>query len=562
MAAVQTRAALVNLAWAGSGAAPFLRYRAALANPAAAQARLLQRYLRDNADTDFGRRHGFARVRTPADFRAAVPLRNYDDFAPYVDRVRSGEPNVLTAEPVRRLVPSGGSTRAAKLVPYTRSLQSEFSAGIGPWVCDLFRLDPNLMAGPAYWSVSPAAQGPHAPEPSAVPVGFDDDSAYLGGILQRLIGAAFAVPSAVRHVPDVESFRYVTLLCLLRSPELRLISVWHPSFLALLLDDLPLWFTHLVGDLAEGSCRARVLPAELGALRGRPMPRRARELERKGPRNLCAIWPRLGLLSCWADAHAALHVEPLAERLPGVAIQPKGLIATEAFVSLPFAGLHPLAIRSHFFEFLDDRGGALLAHELEQGREYRVVVTTGGGLYRYCLDDRIRVEGFAGRTPSVRFAGKEDHVSDVFGEKLSEGFVGAALRCIFSHYNFHPLFAMLAPEPPGRPTGYALFLQPGPGEAVPPTLAAELDEALAANPHYRYCRDLGQLAAARVCALRRGGYAAYVAECQRRGQRLGDVKASPLSRHAGWASVFTRARCRARWIPDVAPVHSAAPELL
>jgi hypothetical protein len=119
---------------------------------------------------------------------------------------------------------------------------------------------------------------------------------------------------------------------------------------------------------------------------------------------------------------------------------------------------------------------------------------------------------------------------------------------------------MLAPEPAGGRDGYALFIQPGAGEGIPPGLAPALDHALAANPHYRYCRDLGQLAPVRVCVMRRNGYAAYVAECRRRGQRLGDVKASPLSRHAGWAAVFARARCRVRWIPDAAPVHSAATE--
>ena len=47
-----------------------------------------------------------------------------------------------------------------------------------------------------------------------------------------------AVPDELRLVKDMEVFRYVTLLCLLRQRELRLISVWHPSFLTLLVDAL------------------------------------------------------------------------------------------------------------------------------------------------------------------------------------------------------------------------------------------------------------------------------------------------------------------------------------
>jgi hypothetical protein len=237
-------------------------------------------------------------------------------------------------------------------------------------------------------------------------------------------------------------------------------------------------------------------------------------------------------------------------------IQPKGLIATEAFVSLPFAGRHPLAVLSHFFEFLDDRGDARLADELEEGGEYRVVVTTGGGLYRYALQDRVRVDGRVGRTPSIRFLGKEDHVSDRFGEKLSEGFVAGVLRRLFDRHGLRPRFALLAPETGAAGTSYVLFVE---HPAPPATLAAELDEALAENPHYRYCRELRQLSPARVAPLRCDGYAAYADECTRRGQRLGDIKASALSARDGWAGVFTRAAGAASCISDDRPLNPAAP---
>src|SRR5688572_9028586 len=149
---------LANLAWWVSNVGHYSRFMAALNDPRAAQERILFRYLLDNADTAFGRRHGFTLIRSVADYQARVPLSTYDDFAPYVDRIRAGEAGVLTREPVRRLVPSSGSTRAEKLIPYTDTLAREFRRGIGPWVFDLYRRDPKLLGGRAYWSVSPAAQ--------------------------------------------------------------------------------------------------------------------------------------------------------------------------------------------------------------------------------------------------------------------------------------------------------------------------------------------------------------------------------------------------------------------
>ena len=68
--------------------------------------------------------------------------------------------------------------------------------------------------------------------------------------------AALAVPNAVKHLRDLSVFRYVTLLFLLRQPRLRLISVWHPTFLSLLLEALPGGWESLLRDIAQGTLSA------------------------------------------------------------------------------------------------------------------------------------------------------------------------------------------------------------------------------------------------------------------------------------------------------------------
>ncbi|MFL6193065.1 MAG: GH3 auxin-responsive promoter, partial [Thermoanaerobaculia bacterium] len=61
---------------------------------------------------------------------------------------------------------------------------------------------------------------------------------------------------------------------------------------------------------------------------------------------------------------------------------------------------------------------------------------------------------------------------------------------------------------------------------------------LAANPHYRACVALGQLAPARVRPIQGDGFARYARRCRERGQRLGDVKPLALSPIPGWAPFF------------------------
>ena len=91
---------------------------------------------------------------------------------------------------------------------------------------------------------------------------------------------------------------------------------------------------------------------------------------------------------------------------------------------------------------------------------------------------------------------------------------------------------MLAPNE----NEYVLYLE---SETVPVGLAAEIDAELAANPQYRLCRALGQLAPVRIQTVRPGAYGRYLEECRRRGQRWGDVKPLALSPVGGWEEIFT-----------------------
>ncbi|MCX6956550.1 MAG: GH3 auxin-responsive promoter family protein, partial [Verrucomicrobia bacterium] len=342
----------------------------------------------------------------------------------------------------------------------------------------------------------------------------------------------------LRHVADLESFRYITLLCLLRQPGLRLISVWHPSFLTLLLDALPAAWPTLLDDLRGGTCRgAGPLPASVrAALNLRPAPARAAQLAGVGPLHPTAIWSELRLVSCWGDAHAAGALAALRARLPGVLLQAKGLLATEAFVTVPFAGAHPLALCSHFFEFIDENAGIRQAHELVRGQTYEVVVTTGGGLWRYRLGDRVEVAGFVARTPSLRFLGRAGHGSDLCGEKLAEEFVAHVLAAVVASHALAPKFALLAPSPEATPPCYTLFIE---APAVPVGLARQLDSALRTNPHYALCRDLGQLGALRVATVAARGYERFFAAELARGARLGEIKPVALSRRTDWARHLT-----------------------
>lgn len=526
--------AIANSVWLAASLPDALQFRRALLRPADTQLRLLRNYLDRNANTAYGCACHFGTIKSYDDFKRQVPLNDYDDFKPWIARIQKGEKQILTADPVTHLVPTSGSSGARKLIPFTATLQREFGRGLGAWITDLYRRHVSVVRGTAYWSISPDV--PLENETSAVPVGFDDDSAYLGGAKKRLVNAVLAAPSELRLVPDVEQFRYLTLLCLLRRTDLSLISVWHPSFLSLLLDAMPKFWDELLADIASGNCRysKSCPPAVLSALHLRPWPQRAKELEAANPLNPASLWPRLKIISCWGDAHAKLGKADLQRHFPSAFIQSKGLLATECFVTLPFAGRYPLAVTSHFFEFLDERGQIFLAHELKKNGIYEVVVTTGGGLWRYRLRDQVKVVDCCGETPSLQFLGRAETISDRCGEKLSEPFVAEAIRLATIHLSSPPRFALLAPDENDSGCGYTLYVE---GD-VPVEIGTRLEESLCANFQYAWCRKLGQLRHLRIFTIENRGYETFITRQQRDGKRMGDIKPVALSKEANWSRLF------------------------
>jgi hypothetical protein len=351
-----------------------------------------------------------------------------------------------------------------------------------------------------------------------LPIGFDEDASYLGGLTQWLVRQVLVAPPPQARGVELSDFRIATLAALLEATDLSLVSVWNPTFFIALLDLLDSARDAVLARLPTG--RRREVEAALGSP--------------------AKLWPRLALLSCWTDAAAAGPARRLRELLPHVEVQPKGLLATEGVVSFPLVGRAgaALTIRSHFFEFVEADGEARLAHQLDRGGRYRVLLTTGGGLYRYPLGDEVEVVDFLHQCPLLRFLGKADRVSDRVGEKLAEPFVRAALERVLARHELTPSFALLAPTL-GPPDSYTLYLQ---GCSILfQRLAMDLQEALEENPYYKLACGLGQLAPVRACVVPAEvgpAWRLYEARMLARGQKLGDIKPAVLDSWTGWAEVF------------------------
>lgn len=510
------------------------------------QGAYLRALLTANRDTDYGRRHDFAGIRDPAEYNRRVPVVDYEDIEPEIRSAALGQ-RTLTAEPTLLLEPTGGTRGGSKFIPYTASLREEFKRGLAPWIADLFRRHPRAMRGTAYWSLSPPLTR-MPPFPSTVPVGFDSDAGYLGFIGRWMEALVFSVPRSVLRDAAPADFLARTATRLLADGDLALISVWNPTFLSLILEKIRSGREAMLREIRDLGMRSRARTAEaalddLAAGRG----------------SWTAVWPRLEVISCWRSGWAAGPARGLEADFPGVHLQAKGLLATEAFVSLPLSRLggergneddqgdpggvrgaqqHVLAYRSHYFEFQDVESGEVLpAWEVRAGGNYSVLVTTGGGLYRYRLRDRVRIEGFRGTCPVLTFLAKEDSFSDLTGEKLQADFVQACCEKVLREAGTTPGFFLLAPEPEGNPPAYAFYPRLGAAPGVAEALGRRLDSALAENFQYRVSRELGQLGPVRVLPVGPGAESDYYYYKSKRA-KLGDIKWKPLESPGPWSEIL------------------------
>ena len=190
---------------------------------------------------------------------------------------------------------------------------------------------------------------------------------------------------------------------------------------------------------------------------------------------------------------------------------------------------------THFFEFVERRRwdtgqpAFLTIDGLQKGHEYYVIVTTPSGLYRYFINDVIRVTGFLHRTPLLRFVQKGKGVTSITGEKLYEAQVLDAVRQVMAQHGPPARFVMMLADE--TLSAYRLHVEPDPSLALDAEAFGQAVDAQLCrlNIEYGAKRESGRLGALEAHWLAPGTGEAYKEDCVRRGQREGQFKVVALN---------------------------------
>jgi hypothetical protein len=247
-------------------------------------------------------------------------------------------------------------------------------------------------------------------------------------------------------------------------------------------------------------------------VRARALERAAADVGRLTP---AACWPELALIACWLGGTAGHHARQLADHYGDVPLRDLGLVASEGRMTVPLEDGTPagvLAVDTGFFEFVPEERidepepPVRLAHELEDGRRYYVLLSGANGLYRYDINDVVEVRGFHGETPRIAFVRKGRDMVSITGEKLHLNHLQAAIAEAEDETKLSVWQFRFIPDADAWRYDVLVELSGGPGEAgAPRAFLHAMDSALGRlNREYAAKRASRRLRPPQLCLMRPG----------------------------------------------------------
>ena len=333
--------------------------------------------------TEFGRLHNFSQIQSLADYKKNVPIQEYEDLKPYIERMMKGEENVLWNTPVQWFAKSSGTTsEKSKFIPISEeSLQDNHYKASKDVLSFYYASHPesDLLTGKSL-----VIGGSHQINQLNEEVHYGDLSAVV-----------------MQNSPFWANW--------IRTPDLSII----------LMDE---WESK-IEKLAQSTINENVtsmagVPTWLIVLL-------KRILQITGKKNIKEVWPSLELYM-----HGGVSFVPYKKQFEELIGAPINYLeiynASEGFFSgqddIDKEGMLLMCDHGIFYEFVpveeweNPNPRTILLNEVEAGKNYALVISTNGGLWRYLIGDTIQ---FTSLKPyRIKVSGRLKHYINAFGEEV------------------------------------------------------------------------------------------------------------------------------------------------
>lgn len=462
---------------------------------------LLMRMLDDNKDTEYGRKYGFADIKSVAEFQERVPLTTFDDYAGYVYRMtEGGESGLISAYNIAHYAKTSGTMGNPKRIPVSdraMGVMNRYNMQLRTKViCDAIGFD---WANPPYLNLiesqlTTLKNGATYGAISAKVIGQMGD--YLPMLMTSPLEAL---------VPDPKTnTRYLHARFALMNPEITSMGFSFSSILLELMQYIESEWEMLVDDIEKGTIDESVkMPADVRASvlgKIQPMPERAAQLREIFSQGfdepiMPKIWPNLTIFSGVATGGFATYYNKLRQRYAGdgVRLFYVGLNASEGILSVPMDVDCPDSVLipdSVFYEFIpidsEDPGDIVTIDGVEVGKTYEIVITNQSGFYRYRIRDAVKVTGMYNNTPLIQFQYRIDQTISVLGEKTTELVLRGVAERVERELGYSMEDFSVFGDVDSVPMRYVMLMEATLPEGLDPgAVAAELDKGLCeGNPSY------------------------------------------------------------------------------
>ena len=462
---------------------------------------LLMRMLDDNKDTEYGRKYGFADIKSVAEFQERVPLTTFDDYAGYVYRMtEGGESGLISAYNIAHYAKTSGTMGNPKRIPVSdraMGVMNRYNMQLRTKViCDAIGFD---WANPPYLNLiesqlTTLKNGATYGAISAKVIGQMGD--YLPMLMTSPLEAL---------VPDPKTnTRYLHARFALMNPEITSMGFSFSSILLELMQYIESEWEMLVDDIEKGTIDESVkMPADVRASvlgKIQPMPERAAQLREIFSQGfdepiMPKIWPNLTIFSGVATGGFATYYNKLRQLYAGdgVRLFYVGLNASEGILSVPMDVDCPDSVLipdSVFYEFIpidsEDPGDIVTIDGVEVGKTYEIVITNQSGFYRYRIRDAVKVTGMYNNTPLIQFQYRIDQTISVLGEKTTELVLRGVAERVERELGYSMEDFSVFGDVDSVPMRYVMLMEATLPEGLDPgAVAAELDKGLCeGNPSY------------------------------------------------------------------------------
>ena len=352
-------------------------------HPVDSQREVLQELVTAAQYTEFGKKYGFSKLFSIKDFKGQVPLQEYEDIRPCIERMMAGEENILWNTPIKWFAKSSGTSSAkSKFIPISEeSLQDNHFKGSKDVLTSYYENFPasDLLTG------------------KGLVIGGSHQLCQLGDDIQ--FGDLSAI--LMQNSPFWGQW--------LRTPELSIA----------LLDE----WENKIEQLAITTAEENV--TSLAGVPTWTLLLLKRILEIKGKATIKEVWPNLELYINGGVSFVPYRAQ--FEKIIGQKINYLEIYnASEGF----FAGQQSpeddgmLLFTEHgiFYEFMpiEEYGKphpqTIGLDKVEMGKNYALVISTSGGLWRYLIGDTI---AFTSLHPyKIKVSGRLKHYMNAFGEEV------------------------------------------------------------------------------------------------------------------------------------------------